>query len=348
MFTEGVLLLERVAKEGDLDRGAEGDRQGRHQGASRTPTGPVGARLAAAESDALTQVFAEHPLRDLLTTEGPVPVLRRPPARAVLELVRVLPALRGRPRRREDRQGRQRHPAHRRRAAAGRGRHGLRRDLPAADPPDRRGQPQGRQQHADPDARRRRLALGDRQQGRRARRHPPRPRHHRGLRRLRRRGRAARASRSRSTSPSRRRPTTRGRPSTPSGSPPAPTAPSRTPRTRRRSTRTSTRSTSTTTPRASTPRASGCCRYWMSHGVRIFRVDNPHTKPLEFWEWLLGRIRETDPDVLFLAEAFTLPPHDAALAARSASTSPTPLHLAQRPLASSRPTSTRCPTRPRT
>jgi starch synthase (maltosyl-transferring) len=49
-------------------------------------------------------------------------------------------------------------------------------------------------------------------------------------------------------------------------------------------------------------------RFWMSHGVRIFRVDNPHTKPLEFWEWLLGRIRETDPDVLFLAEAFTLPP----------------------------------------
>ncbi len=49
-------------------------------------------------------------------------------------------------------------------------------------------------------------------------------------------------------------------------------------------------------------------RFWMSHGVRVFRVDNPHTKPLEFWEWLLGRIRETDPDVLFLAEAFTLPP----------------------------------------
>ena len=49
-------------------------------------------------------------------------------------------------------------------------------------------------------------------------------------------------------------------------------------------------------------------RFWMSHGVRIFRVDNPHTKPLEFWEWLLGRIRATDPDVIFLAEAFTLPP----------------------------------------
>ena len=55
-------------------------------------------------------------------------------------------------------------------------------------------------------------------------------------------------------------------------------------------------------------------RHWMSHGVRIFRVDNPHTKPVSFWEWLLGRIRETDPDVLFLAEAFTQPPMMQALA----------------------------------
>ncbi len=49
-------------------------------------------------------------------------------------------------------------------------------------------------------------------------------------------------------------------------------------------------------------------RHWMDHGVRIFRVDNPHTKPVAFWEWLLGEIRTTDPDVLFLAEAFTRPP----------------------------------------
>ncbi len=55
-------------------------------------------------------------------------------------------------------------------------------------------------------------------------------------------------------------------------------------------------------------------RHWMSHGVRIFRVDNPHTKPVAFWEWLLGRIRETDPDVLFLSEAFTKPPMMQALA----------------------------------
>ncbi|MCM0621903.1 alpha-1,4-glucan--maltose-1-phosphate maltosyltransferase [Nocardioides bruguierae] len=48
-------------------------------------------------------------------------------------------------------------------------------------------------------------------------------------------------------------------------------------------------------------------RYWMSHGVRVFRVDNPHTKPVAFWEWLLGEVRSTDPDVLFLSEAFTRP-----------------------------------------
>ena len=48
-------------------------------------------------------------------------------------------------------------------------------------------------------------------------------------------------------------------------------------------------------------------RYWIGVGVRIFRVDNPHTKPLDFWEWLLAVIRDESPDVVFLAEAFTRP-----------------------------------------
>lgn len=48
-------------------------------------------------------------------------------------------------------------------------------------------------------------------------------------------------------------------------------------------------------------------RHWMDHGVRIFRVDNPHTKPVVFWEWLFTKIRATDPDVVFLSEAFTRP-----------------------------------------
>nr|WP_223279673.1 alpha-1,4-glucan--maltose-1-phosphate maltosyltransferase [Streptomyces sp. SDr-06] len=48
-------------------------------------------------------------------------------------------------------------------------------------------------------------------------------------------------------------------------------------------------------------------RFWMGHGVRIFRVDNPHTKPVVFWERVIAEINGTDPDVIFLAEAFTRP-----------------------------------------
>ncbi|KAA0119970.1 alpha-1,4-glucan--maltose-1-phosphate maltosyltransferase [Mycolicibacterium sp. P9-22] len=48
-------------------------------------------------------------------------------------------------------------------------------------------------------------------------------------------------------------------------------------------------------------------RFWISHGVKIFRVDNPHTKPPNFWAWLIGKVKHEDPDVLFLAEAFTRP-----------------------------------------
>ncbi|MEY9964396.1 starch synthase (maltosyl-transferring) [Streptacidiphilus sp. MAP12-16] len=55
-------------------------------------------------------------------------------------------------------------------------------------------------------------------------------------------------------------------------------------------------------------------RHWMDHGVRIFRVDNPHTKPVFFWEQLIAAVHATDPDVLFLAEAFTRPAMMLALA----------------------------------
>jgi starch synthase (maltosyl-transferring) len=55
-------------------------------------------------------------------------------------------------------------------------------------------------------------------------------------------------------------------------------------------------------------------RLWVAHGVRIFRVDNPHTKPLRFWEWLIASVHRTDPDVIFLSEAFTRPPMLHALA----------------------------------
>ncbi|MFB7709714.1 alpha-1,4-glucan--maltose-1-phosphate maltosyltransferase [Streptomyces sp. NPDC056105] len=55
-------------------------------------------------------------------------------------------------------------------------------------------------------------------------------------------------------------------------------------------------------------------RFWMDHGVRIFRVDNPHTKPVVFWEQVIRGINRTDPDVIFLAEAFTRPAMMRALA----------------------------------
>jgi starch synthase (maltosyl-transferring) len=48
-------------------------------------------------------------------------------------------------------------------------------------------------------------------------------------------------------------------------------------------------------------------RVWIEAGVTIFRVDNPHTKPLNFWHWLIWEVKKTNPDVLFLAEAFTRP-----------------------------------------
>ena len=46
---------------------------------------------------------------------------------------------------------------------------------------------------------------------------------------------------------------------------------------------------------------------WVERGVTVFRVDNPHTKPVPFWEWLIGEVRREHPDVIFLAEAFTRP-----------------------------------------
>jgi starch synthase (maltosyl-transferring) len=47
--------------------------------------------------------------------------------------------------------------------------------------------------------------------------------------------------------------------------------------------------------------------FWIARGVRIFRVDNPHTKPIAFWEWLIAHLRRDHPDVILLAEAFTRP-----------------------------------------
>lgn len=47
--------------------------------------------------------------------------------------------------------------------------------------------------------------------------------------------------------------------------------------------------------------------FWIAEGVRVFRVDNPHTKPFAFWEWLIGEVKTAHPEVIFLSEAFTRP-----------------------------------------
>ncbi|WP_040775094.1 alpha-1,4-glucan--maltose-1-phosphate maltosyltransferase [Nocardia pneumoniae] len=62
-------------------------------------------------------------------------------------------------------------------------------------------------------------------------------------------------------------------------------------------------------------------RHWIGLGVKIFRVDNPHTKPADFWEWLIANVRRTDPDVIFLSEAFTRPARLYGLARRGFSQS---------------------------
>jgi starch synthase (maltosyl-transferring) len=61
--------------------------------------------------------------------------------------------------------------------------------------------------------------------------------------------------------------------------------------------------------------------HWVDQGVRAFRVDNPHTKPLDFWHWLIEEVKKVDPDVLFLAEAFTRPAVMHGLAKRGFSQS---------------------------
>jgi starch synthase (maltosyl-transferring) len=58
----------------------------------------------------------------------------------------------------------------------------------------------------------------------------------------------------------------------------------------------------------------GILDFWLEKGVSIFRVDNPHTKPIAFWEWMIAAVRAEHPEVIFLAEAFTRPKVMAKLA----------------------------------
>jgi starch synthase (maltosyl-transferring) len=58
----------------------------------------------------------------------------------------------------------------------------------------------------------------------------------------------------------------------------------------------------------------GVLEFWIEHGVKIFRVDNPHTKPFVFWQWLISELKAKNPELIFLAEAFTRPKVMKALA----------------------------------
>ena len=111
------------------------------------------------------------------------------------------------------------------------------------------------------------------------------------------------------------RPTIPGCASIRSGFAFAPTARSNTPRTRQRNTRTSSTSTSTPQDRDALWSAlRDVVLFWVGEGVRIFRVDNPHTKPVPFWEWLIREVKARCPEAIFLAEAFTRPKMMRALA----------------------------------
>ena len=89
-------------------------------------------------------------------------------------------------------------------------------------------------------------------------------------------------------------------------------------------------------------------RLWMKHGVRIFRVDNPHTKPVAFWEWLLRRGPPDRPRRALPGRGVHPAGDDAAAWAPSASTSPTPTSPGGRRSGRSRSTSASSPPRPAT
>ena len=85
--------------------------------------------------------------------------------------------------------------------------------------------------------------------------------------------------------------------------------------------------------------------FWVEQGVRIFRVDNPHTKPFPFWEWLIHEVQTRDPNVIFLSEAFTRPKIMKGWPS-SASRSPTAISPGARTRPNSRSISARSPAIP--
>jgi starch synthase (maltosyl-transferring) len=306
MFLEGELLLERVAKEGDLDRGQKAIVEDAIK-ALKDTNRPVGARLAAAESEALTQVFAEHPLRDLITSEGPFPFFVDRQRALFSSWYEFFPRSEGA--HLDEKTGKLvsgtlRTAAERLPAVAAMGfdviymppihpigeinRKGANNTLdPTSDDvgsPWAIGSKDGGHDAVHPDlgtiedfdyfvaeAEKAGLEVALDFALQAAPDHPWATEHPEWF-----------TTRADGTIAYAENPPKKYQDIYPINF--------------------------DNDPEGIYAESERLIRHWMAHGVRIFRVDNPHTKPLDFWEWLLGRIRETDPDVLFLAEAFTLPP----------------------------------------
>ncbi len=204
---DGARLLLRALRNvpterrGVLEAAAEALRDTRRDLAHR-----VGPALTAE----VTALLEEHPVRELLTRSPRYTVWVDRKKALFSAWYELFPRSEGAENRAGRHPGPARHVQGRGPPAAADRPAGLRRRLPAADPPDRQGQPQGPEQHADARPGGRRLALGDRLRRGRARRDPPAAGHVRGLRRLRRARPASRAWRSRSTWPCRPRRTTPG------------------------------------------------------------------------------------------------------------------------------------------
>ena len=350
MFTEGALLLERVV--------AETPQAGR-AGAARscaarsrpptTPTGPVEARLAQLQSRDVRRGARRAPAARAGHRRGPVPGVRRPRARALRQLVRVLPALRGRDPSTQDRQGRQRQLPDRGQAARGAwprwastsstcrrstrsarstARARTTRSTPGPTTPARPGRSARRDGGHDaihPD-----LGTFDDFDAFVARAHEL--------------GLEVALDLALQAAPD--HPWVTSHPEWFTTRADGPIAYAENPPKKYQDIYPINFDND---PDGHLPaRCYRIVRHWMAHGVRIFRVDNPHTKPVPFWEWLLAEVRAHRPRRAVPVRGVHQAADDARRSARSASTRATPTSPGATPSGRSRTTCARSPTSPTT
>ena len=282
---EGARLFDRIAAGAGPDWR---DRVVAAAAALRDDSQELTVRVAPALASKLQQYLHEHPVRELVTRTEPFEVFVDRPRALYGAWYEFFPRSEGAVVGGVATHGTFTTAA---RPAAGDRRHGLRRRLPAADPPDRHGQPQGpehrpvpRWQPARDRGRRRRLPVGDRQRRGRPRRGAPAAGHPRRLRRPSSPRPRSWAWRSPSTSPCRLRPTTPGCRSTRSGSTTKPDGTIAYAENPPKKYQDIYPVDFDNDPEGIYAEVLRVVRHWMDAGVRIFRVDNPHTKPLNFWQ----------------------------------------------------------------